>query len=74
MDRLRRYPVPPKASLAMDEFLSDYTGPKGWPLVGCLPEMMKNREKTGDDLLWHKYYLQYGPIYKLKGICKEQHL
>ena len=49
------------------------TGPKGLPLVGCLPELLKNRGKTGDDLFWHKYYLQCGPIYQvpMKGFSKE---
>lgn len=41
-------------------------GPKAWPLVGNLPEVARERTRGVEDNIWHQYYLQYGPICRIK--------
>ena len=43
---------------------------KGWPVVGCIPLMIKEMRSAGFNNLYHRLQLQFGLIYKMKGLGK----
>ena len=41
---------------------------KGWPIIGCVPQMYKAVNNTGYNDFYHKWQQKLGPIYKIKGL------
>ena len=48
-----------------------HIGPKAWPLIGNIPEMIKNYTKTREESLYHQWHLKYGPIFQMRGVGKD---
>lgn len=47
--------------------LAQLPGPKAWPLVGNIPDLIKHMSKAGEESVYHQWHLKYGPIYRMKG-------
>ena len=41
---------------------------KGWPIIGCIPQMYKAVTKIGYNDFYHGLQQKLGPIYKMKGL------
>ena len=41
---------------------------KGWPILGCIPQLYKAVNNEGFNDFYHSLQQRLGPIYKLKGL------